>query len=74
MIARPVLERLSIDLCEAVAAGEVPPFTVSVGMSDSGLGTDFAEVIRQADEAMFRAKQDGRDRIVLTDAISLTAT
>ena len=74
MIARPVLERLSIDLCEAVAAGEVPPFTVSVGMSDSGLGADFAEVIRQADEAMFRAKQDGRDRIVLTDAISLTAT
>lgn len=68
--AQPIVERLAIDLSEAVKAGDVPPFTVSVGMSDSALASEFSEVIRQADEAMFRAKQDGRDRIVLTDAIS----
>jgi PleD family two-component response regulator len=34
-------------------------------MSDSALADEFSEVIRQADEAMFVAKQSGRARIVL---------
>ena len=68
--AQPIVERLALDLSEAVKAGDVPPFTVSVGMSDSALASEFTEVIRQADEAMFRAKQEGRDRIVMTDAVS----
>ena len=68
--AQPIVERLALDLSEAVKAGDVPPFTVSVGLSDSALASEFTEVIRQADEAMFRAKQEGRDRIVMTDAVS----
>jgi len=63
--AQPIIERLVLNLSEAVQAGEVPSFTVSAGMSDSALADEFGEVIRQADEAMFRAKQTGRARIVL---------
>ena len=54
-------------LADATRSGEVPAFTVSVGLADSGLAMDATDVIRHADEAMFRAKQAGRDRIVLAE-------
>jgi diguanylate cyclase (GGDEF)-like protein len=63
--SRPVLERIVRSLADAVASGDVPPFTVSAGLADSGLADDATDVIRHADEAMFRAKQQGRDRIVI---------
>ena len=66
--ARPVLERIVSDLSEAVQGGDVPPFTVSAGLCDSGIADDATDVIRHADEAMFRAKQAGRDRIVIAEA------
>ncbi len=66
--AEPVVERLVANLSDAVQGGEVPAFTVSVGMADSQTAAGTAEAIRQADEAMFRAKQAGRDRIIRTDA------
>lgn len=65
--ARPVLERIVNELADAVQSGDVPPFTVSAGLSDSGMADDATDVIRHADEAMFRAKQAGRDRIVVAD-------
>jgi diguanylate cyclase (GGDEF)-like protein len=64
-VSRPVLERIVRSLADAVASGDVPPFTVSAGLADSGLADDATDVIRHADEAMFRAKQQGRDRIVI---------
>ncbi len=45
--------------------GDVPAFTISVGLADALAGGSHAEVIRDADEAMFRAKQAGRDRVVV---------
>lgn len=62
--AEAVIERIRSELADAVLAGEVPPFTVSTGLADSGSGSSPAEVIRRADEAMFAAKQAGRDRTV----------
>jgi diguanylate cyclase (GGDEF)-like protein len=62
--AEPVVERLRAGLAEAVLAGDVPPFTVSTGIADSTIADTPVEVIRRADEAMFGAKQAGRDRIV----------
>lgn len=62
--AEPVVERVVSTLAESVRSGDVPAFTISVGLSDSGVGEDHTEVIRNADDAMFRAKQAGRDRIV----------
>lgn len=62
--AQPVVERLAARLADSVRAGEVPAFTISAGMADSTTAVGHAEAIRQADEAMFRAKEAGRDRIV----------
>jgi diguanylate cyclase (GGDEF)-like protein len=64
----PVVHRVVATLSESVRSGDVPAFTISVGMSDSGTASGHAEAIRQADEAMFRAKQAGRDRVVRTSA------
>ncbi len=66
--AEPVVHRVVTTLSESVRSGDVPSFTISVGMSDSGTASGHAEAIRQADEAMFRAKQAGRDRVVRTTA------
>jgi PleD family two-component response regulator len=64
----PVVHRVVATLSESVRSGDVPAFTISVGLSDSGTASGHAEAIRQADEAMFRAKQAGRDRVVRTTA------
>ncbi len=66
--AEPVVERVVATLAESVRSGDVPAFTISVGLSDSETAAGHAEAIRQADEAMFRAKQAGRDRIVRSSA------
>jgi two-component system cell cycle response regulator len=66
--AEPVVERVVATLAESVRSGDVPEFTISVGLSDSETAAGHAEAIRQADEAMFRAKQAGRDRIVRSSA------
>ena len=57
----------SRSLADAVLGGDVPPFTISVGIAEATLATDAADVIRSADEAMFMAKEAGRNRIVLAD-------
>ena len=60
-----VLERIRERLAELLAVGGlVPAFTLSFGVCDSGQATGFDEIVRLADEALLRAKRDGRDRIV----------
>jgi len=68
--AEPVVERVVAKLSESVRSGDVPAFTISVGLSDSTMSAGHTEAIRRADEAMFRAKQTGRDRIVRSAAQS----
>jgi diguanylate cyclase (GGDEF)-like protein len=62
--AEPVMGRLAEALETAVLAGEVPELTVSVGIADWTTASEPTEAIRQADGAMFQAKQAGRDQIV----------
>ncbi len=69
----PIAQRIAGNLADAVLTGDVPPFTVSVGLADSDSATEPADVIRTADEAMFRAKQNGRDRIVRASSIPAPA-
>ena len=63
-----LIGRVSRSLAEAVLGGDVPSFTISVGIAEATLASDAAEVIRSADEAMFMAKEAGRNRIVLAEA------
>jgi diguanylate cyclase (GGDEF)-like protein len=63
--ARDTLDRLRARLAEALQSAAVPGFTVSFGVTGSGVGNTLEEIIRQADGALSTAKRDGRDRVVV---------
>ncbi len=64
--AAPVLHRLRERLAQAVESGRIPAFTASYGVVESDQSDDIGELIRLADRAMYQAKQEGRDRIVIS--------
>ncbi|MGZ8160653.1 MAG: GGDEF domain-containing protein [Methylobacter sp.] len=66
---RQTYAAMAIDL-----GGEVLHSTISIGVSDSiHAGLEFTSLIAAADQAMYRAKQEGRNRVVM-HSISLLAT
>lgn len=66
--ARPVIERLRMAIAENSGGGSVPPVTASFGLAECGPKDDFAERLNEADSALLRAKQEGRNRIALAGA------
>lgn len=65
--AAAIVHRARHGLRLAVADGDVPAFTASFGLADSRCADGYGDVLRLADAAMFRAKQAGRDRLVIAD-------
>jgi predicted signal transduction protein with EAL and GGDEF domain len=65
--ALAVAHRIRLRLADTLAAGEFSPFTVSMGASVSSRDATFEEVLRQADKALYDAKAQGRDRVVIAD-------
>jgi diguanylate cyclase (GGDEF)-like protein len=63
--ARDVAERIRTQLAAALSTGTVPKFTVSVGLALAETGEALSEAIDQADAALLKAKQLGRDRVVI---------
>lgn len=65
--AQAVMDRLVGDVRGlAIAAGDdVLRLTVSIGMAYHQLGETFSETLSRADQALYLAKQDGRDRVAL---------
>lgn len=65
--ARAVCERLRRIVAAAVleADGHAVRVTASVGLTAVSAGATRAETLRAADEALYRAKADGRDRLRL---------
>jgi diguanylate cyclase (GGDEF)-like protein len=50
----------------AITVGDgVLRLTVSIGMAYHQLGETFSETLSRADQALYLAKQDGRDRVEL---------
>lgn len=60
-----IVDRLRENLAGTLARAAAPPFSISVGAADSAGGRYFSEVLTAADEAMYRAKNKGRDRLEL---------
>jgi diguanylate cyclase (GGDEF)-like protein len=71
--ATRALNTVRTQLDAAITVGGLPKFTVSFGMTESELGEDFDAVLRRADDALMRAKSEGRDRVVLHDAVRGTS-
>ena len=59
------LQRAQEQLLLALAQGNVAPFTVSFGLAHSDASNSFEELVRLADHALFQAKREGRNRVVL---------
>jgi diguanylate cyclase (GGDEF)-like protein len=69
--ARRVLDAARMKLETAVVSAGLPPFTVSFGVVEAAAGDTFATVVSGADAALFHAKRNGRDRIVVHDEAGL---
>jgi diguanylate cyclase (GGDEF)-like protein len=63
--AQIVAERLRERLGWVLDRGDVPHFTVSIGLAASEPGVTFSEVVASADDALLQAKAAGRDLVVL---------
>jgi len=63
--ATAALERVQEQLVLNLSQGEVPPFTVSFGVAESGADDSLEGLIRAADAALLRAKATGRNRVVI---------
>jgi diguanylate cyclase (GGDEF)-like protein len=69
--ARVVAERIQHRLSDSLRGASVPPFTVSLGLAQRGPGEPFVDVVRRADEAMLKAKGDGRNRIITSTGLAV---
>jgi len=60
--SRPIIERLRCAVAEAAKSGAIPSMTVSFGLAECEPGDEFSERLAEADGALLRAKQAGRNR------------
>jgi diguanylate cyclase (GGDEF)-like protein/PAS domain S-box-containing protein len=65
--ASSALERIRERLSQA-HGGDHPAFTASFGVTDSTRATALEHLLQLADIALYTAKEDGRDRISVSDA------
>lgn len=61
-----VVERARVELIGLLANGDVPGFTSSYGIAFSDQAASFEAALRLADEALFCAKQQGRNRVLVS--------
>ncbi len=77
--AAAIAERLRRHVAEQpfpLSAGASVEVTCSIGVAQSRLGDDPVDLIRRADEALYRAKGEGRNRVVVqpSDLIGLSGS
>lgn len=66
--ARAPLERLREKLRQARADDESIPVTMSFGVAEADGESSLTELRRRADQALYKAKEAGRNRVVFVDA------
>jgi len=63
--AQKTLEAVRVRLETALTVAGLPHFTVSFGVVNAGVQEDLPAVLARADAALYTAKREGRDRIVV---------
>jgi diguanylate cyclase (GGDEF)-like protein len=66
--AREIFEAARSRLDAAMTVAGLPKFTVSFGVVEADPADDLPTLISRADAALFQAKREGRDRVVVIDA------
>ena len=66
--ANEAAERIRDGLATSLLLGGSPTFTSSFGIADSSMSPRFEKLLKIADEALYRAKDAGRDRVVTGSA------
>ncbi len=67
--AREIFEAVRHRLDAAMTVAGLPKFTVSFGVVEGHPNDDLRSLMSRADAAMFEAKREGRDRVVVVDAV-----
>ncbi len=67
--AARALNTARAQLDAAITVGGLPKFTCSFGITVAELGEELSSVLRRADDALMAAKRQGRDQVVLHDAV-----
>ena len=63
--AQTQLDRFRTAIADQSATSSGPEFTVSIGWASSPSdGTDLTNLLRKADRAVYRAKEEGRNRVI----------
>ena len=70
-LAADTCERLRLSVAQHDWRSIVPgaPVTISIGVTVARAGDDRASLMRRADTAMYRAKGEGRNRVVRAEAL-----
>jgi len=63
--AADALRRVQEQLIVTLAGGAVPGFTASFGVAHTTDASSLEELCRVADAALFRAKREGRNRVIV---------
>jgi diguanylate cyclase (GGDEF)-like protein len=63
--AAEAVERIRAALAAALLAGTAPAFTASYGIADSLMEPQLEQLARLADDALYQAKEAGRDRAII---------
>lgn len=72
LMHRAELARRAVCACRIVSGDRQFSVTVSAGIANPSGSRGFAEVFTEADRALYRAKADGRDRIVAFRDLEIT--
>jgi diguanylate cyclase (GGDEF)-like protein len=64
---RQILNSLNLRLDAAIIVASLPRFTASFGVVEAGFQEDLRGAIARADAALFEAKRQGRNRVVVHD-------